>query len=174
MAVSVDNRAQARAAVMMAATVIADPAHARIDDVVAALESLQYDSLSAERLALLVPLAFGRVALKAKGVEHFAWTVRIDADDDVVLQLDLKDEPVFLEALRYAVESFEGQGASEAVFARVASNSAEMGAAAKAEQSGEDVAQARIHETAWRSRLPCEAWQAHGARESVGAAFPDA
>lgn len=174
MGVRVTHRAEARAAVRVAAAVIADPSHARVDDVVAAIVALQYDAFTAERLALLVPLAFGRVALKARGVEHFAWTVRIDAEDDVVMQLDLKDEGVFLEALAYAVASFEGNGAPEEVFERVSQNSAEVGAAVEAEAAGQDVAQARIHETVWRSRLPSTEWEAQGARVSVGREFPKA
>jgi hypothetical protein len=174
MAVRVRNRDEARAAVRLAATVIADTSLARVDDVVEALVALQYDAFTAERLALLVPLAFGRVELKARGVEHFAWTVRIDADDDAVMQLDLQDEDVFLEALRYGVETFEGQGASAEVFERVAHNSAEVGAAREAEAAGEEVAQARIHETVWRSHLPAAEWAAHGARRSQEVSFPEA
>lgn len=54
MSVRIESRLEARAAVRMAARVIADPALARVDDVVDALRALSYDALSAERLALLV------------------------------------------------------------------------------------------------------------------------
>jgi hypothetical protein len=170
----VENRVEARAAVLIAARVIADEALQRTDDVVGAIEALQYEPLAAERLALLVPLAFGRVSLKEKGVEHFAWTVRIDAEDDVVLQLELKDDVIFLEALRYAVESFEGQGADEATFARLAGDSPEVGAATKAEAGGQDIRQARMHETVWRSQLASEPWRALGAKDAEAAPLPEA
>ena len=172
MAVAVDDRVQARAAVMITAGIVADPAHATVDDVVGALEAAHYDDVTAERLALLVPLAFGRVALKAEGVEHFAWTVRIDADDDVVVQLDIKDDLVFLEGLRHAVERFE-RGVDDA-FTRVAQNSAEVGAAEHAKAAGEDIRQARLHETVWRSHQVHDVWTALGARVLESPEFPKA
>jgi hypothetical protein len=174
MSVRVENRVEARAAVLIAARVIGDAGLERIDDVVEALEALQYGPLAAERLALLVSLAFGRVALKAKGVEHFAWTVRIEAEDDVVLQHELGDDPIFLEALRYAVESFEGSGLDEETSRRLAEDSAEVGAARKAEAAGEDVREARIHETVWRSRVSSDEWRALGATEQEKVTFPEA
>ena len=154
------QRAQARAAVLVATTVLVDRALKTVDDVVLELEGLQYDTLTAERLVLLVPLAFGRVALKAKGVEHYAWTARIDTEDGGVMQLDLQRDPIFLEALRYGVESFEGEGVDDEGFERVSNNSPEVGAALHAEARGEDVRQARVHEVVWRSRLSSDDWAA--------------
>ena len=82
------------------------------------------------------------------------------------MQLDLKAEPYFLEALRYGVESFEGNGVDEAAYARICANSAEVGAADHAEAAGEDVRQARVLELVWRSQLSGAAWAAIGARVS--------
>lgn len=156
----VAQRAQARASVLIATTVLVDRGLTSIDDVVAELEQLQVDTLTAERLTFLVPLAFGRVVLTAKGMKKFPWTARIDTASGEVLDLDLQADAIFVEALRYAVESFEGEGVADEGFERLAADSPEVGAARKAEQAGQDVKRARLHEGVWRSRLPAADWSA--------------
>jgi hypothetical protein len=153
-------RAQARVAVLIATTVIVDDALKTVDQVVQELEALHHDPLTAERLVFLVPLAFGRVALKAKGLERFPWTARIDTDSGEVLDLDLQADPIFIEGLRYAVESYEGNGVGAEGAERIAADSPEVSAARRAEEAGQDLKQARLHEGVWRSRLAAADWSA--------------
>lgn len=174
MSVRVTNRVEARAAVMVACRVLADTGYAKNDDVIAALEAMSYDKLTSELLALLIPMAFGRVVLKQKGIEHYAWTIRVDAVDDEVLQYKLTDDAIFLEALRYGVESFEGKGVDEATLERIAASSAEVEAAKGAEAAGEDVRQARMHETVWQSRIHSDEWKSIGASVMAANAIPEA
>ena len=152
------ERAKARASVLLATTVIVDEKIKSVDDVVKELERLLVDTLTAERLVFLVPLAFGRVALKARGVEKFPWTARIDTECGEVLDLNLQADAIFLEALRYAVESYEGDGVAEQSMNRIAANSPEVDAALRAETAGENIRQARLHEGVWRSRLHATTW----------------
>jgi len=159
---------------MVACRVLADASYAKNDDVIRALEGLSYDKLTAELLALLIPLAFGRVVLKQKGIEHYAWTIRIDASDDDVLQYKLTGDAIFLEALRYGVESFEGQGLDIETLGRIADSSAEVEAAKGAEASGADVRDARIHETVWQSQLSSATWRSIGAQVMAENALPEA
>ena len=133
------------------------------DAVVAHLVSAGTSPLSAERLCVFLPLAFGRAELTRLGMRAFPWTLRVETADDAVLQLDISADAYFKAALQLAVETLEGGGIDGPDYDALARLSPEVNATLRAKSSGVDLSVAALIEPVWRSKESAQSWCACGA-----------
>ncbi len=89
-----------------------------------------------ERLVAFLPIAFARVAIVHIGKVGFTTDYRVKETGKI---FSLSDEPIFVEALKLATESYHSGLVSRDSFAAVALRSPELVAVNKALNAGEDI-----------------------------------
>lgn len=127
----------------------------------------------AEKLVVLVPLAFGSVLLAHMGITNLPTTFRIRSPEGDWVSLPLADEPYFSYALGVGVEMMHSGPRS--VFEPVALRSPQVGAVNKALNDGlsiEEVKQGSLREPQFL-RLDLEAWAADPLRRHARRCSPD-
>ncbi len=95
-----------------------------------------------ERLVAFLPIAFGRVVIAHLARVSFTTDYRIKETGKV---LPLSGDPIFVEALKLATESYHSGIVSREVFSAVALRSPELLAVNKALNEGADVNGASFH-----------------------------
>lgn len=118
----------------------------------------------AERLAYLVPLAFGRAVLRRMGVEAFSETVKIVCPNGDVLEISLHDDGLFRAAADLAEESFRSGLVPRAEFRATALRSVELQAANEALATGTDIRGATALQSTIFSTVSADAWRQSNAQ----------
>ena len=115
--------------------------------------------LAAEKLLVLIPLAFGRILISHIAPVQQSHDFRVLRNGEPVT-LQLRDEPFFAEALKVAAEMYHS--GPRGLFEPAALMSAELGAVNKALDAGEDINGATLAPPTLH-RLDFDAWM--GGRE---------
>ena len=133
----------------------ANPANESEDDVVNDLCSIGVARLLAERLIVLVPLAFGRVLIAHMEEVHFEMSAVLTALDGTSKSCDLRTDGLFVTALEIATAMFH-EGPRH-LFQAAATVSAEVAVVNKMLHAGAPLAGARFMEPRFL-RLSFEEW----------------
>jgi hypothetical protein len=102
------------------------------DDVVTRLEERGLSEAEARIAATFVPVAFGRVLLSERGITRLSGAFYVLDDDGKWIAFELGEQPAFEEATRLAVTARHRGTIERAAYDRIASRSAEVGAAHEA------------------------------------------
>ncbi len=105
-------------------------------DLVKLLHGKGLTTEDSERLVAFLPIAFSRVVIAHIGKVSFTTDYRVKETGEIC---SLSDEPIFVEALKLATESYHSGPVPRESFSAVALRSPELDAVNKALNAGEDI-----------------------------------